>query len=222
MVNVNEYKVQAENTLQEERYDLVDFDPYATRGDTTVKLVYTLPIATTPRGAGELGGTPIPLDKPVNNKTFSLSGKTESGSIEFEAFERFNPESIDSVYNDRSYDPAADVHTLDELITALENSTVSGSDDEAFRLKQRFQQDSSNNYVVKSVKEQRIWFKEFVHNPGLTTNWTLFGGEYDWRTIDGSNNDGTPIFVQTTDIEPTQNNEARGIGTLQFNVGGRL
>jgi len=218
MVNVNEYKVQAENTLQEVRFELNEAN-----NNSIPALTYTLPIATTPRGPGELGGTPIALDKPVNNKTFSLSGKTESGNIEFEAFERFDPASLDSVYNDRSYDPAADAHTLDELITALKNSTVTGSDDEALKLKNRFQQDSNNTYVVRTVKEQRIWFKEFVHNPGLTTSWTLFGGEYDYRTIDSNdNNAGTPIFVQNTDIEPTQNNEARGIGTLQFNVGGRL
>jgi len=223
MVNVNEYKVVAQNTLQENIYNLLNFDPFATRGDNNVNMVYTLPIAGTPRGPGQLGGTPIALDKPINNKTFSLSGKTEDGDIQFEAFERFNPASIDSVYNDRSYDPVTGYHGLDDLITALENSTVSGSDDEALKLKNRFQQDSNNNYVVRSVEEQRIWFKEFVQNPGLTSTWTLFGGAYDWRTIDGSNNNaGTPIFLQTADIEPTKNNEAKGIGTLQFNLGGRL
>lgn len=212
MVNVNEYKIIAQNTLQEVVYDL-----------SLTGFTYTLPIASTPRGPGELGGTTIAVDRPVNNKIFSLSGKTEGGNIEFEAFERFSPDGFDNVYNDRSYDPAADVHTLDELITALDNSTISGSDDEALKLKNRFQQDGNGTYVVRTVKEQRIWLKEYVQNPGLTTNWTLFGGEYDWRTIDGNgNNAGTPIFLRNADIEPAENTEGRGTGTVQFEVGDRL
>jgi len=223
MVYVNEYKIVNRNGLEQIRYELLNHDPYSTRGDTAVNLVYTIPIASTPRGPGNLGGTSIPVDKPINNKIFSLSGKTEEGSIEFEAFERFNPSDIDSVYNDRSYNPTTGNHTLDDLISGLENSTISGSDDEALKLKNRFQQDSSNNYVVRSVKEQRIWLKEYVQNPGLTADWNLFGGEYDWRTIDGSNNnDGTPIFFQSADIEPAQNTEGRGLGTIQFKVGDRL
>jgi len=212
MANVNEYKLVVKNTLLENRFSL-SINNYS----------YTIPIANTPRGAGSLGGTQIAVDRPINNKTFSLSGKREDGAFEFEAFERFNPASIDSVYNDRSYDPTNDVHTLDKLIAELEAEGSSDAQDEADKLKNRFQQDSSNNYVVRSVEEQRIWFKEFIHNPGLLADWTLFGGSYDWRTIDGSgNNAGTPVFVTTADIEPSQENEARGIGTLEFNVGGRL
>lgn len=212
MANINEYKLIVQNTLRETRYSL-----------TFNNLAYTFPIVTTNRGPGKLGGVEIALDKPVNNKTFSLSGKTEGGSFEFEAFERFNPQTVDSVYNDRSYDPATGVHTLDKLISELEASAVSGSSDEATKLKNRFQQDSSNNYVVRTVEEQRIWLKEFIHNPGLNCDWTMFGGEYDFRTIDGTgNNTGTPVFVTNADIEPSGNTAGRGTGTLEFNVGGRL
>jgi len=212
MANINEYKIIVQNTYLENRFSL-----------TINNYAYTIPIATTPRGAGQLGGTQIAVDRPINNKTFSLSGKREDGQFEFEAFERFNPASIDSIYNDRSYDPTTDVHTLDKLITELEAEGSSAAQDEADKLKNRFQQDSSGNYVVRNVEEQGIWFREFIHNPGLVAEWTIFGGRYDWRTIDGSgNNNGCPIFMNTADIEPLQNNEARGIGTLEFNIGGRL
>lgn len=212
MANVNEYRLVVQDTLQENNYSF-----------SLNNLAYTLPIVTNRRGPGDLGGTQIAVDKPVNNKTFSLSGKRETGQFEFIAFERFNPGSVDSVYSDRSYDPVTNTHTLDALITALENSTSNGSSDEALKLKNRFQQDSSSNYIVRSVQEQRIWLKEFIHNPGLSAEWSLFGGEYDFRTIDGNNNNaGTPIFVTNADIEPSNSTEARGTGTLQFNIGGRL
>lgn len=209
--NVNEYKVVVTDTLQEQRYNLT-LDP----------LSYTFPIVRNNRGPSELGGTPIAIDKPVNNKTFSLSGQTEQGNFEFDAFERFIPANIDSVYNDRSYDPETGTHTLDQLISQLRSSAETGSDDAAFKLEQRFQQDSSDNYVVRSVEEQRIWFKEIIHNPGLIAKWNLFGGEYDWRTISGGTNNGTPVFVTNADIEPSSENRGRGTGTFSFNVGGRL
>lgn len=212
MSNINEYKIIVQDTLQEARYNF-----------SINNLSYMLPIVDNPRGPGEIGGTQIATDKPINNKTFSLSGKTEAGQFEFTAFERFNPATVDSVYNDRSYDPTTSVHTLDQLITELEASAVTGSGDEALKLKNRFSQDSSNNYVVRTVKEQRIWLKEFIHNPGLGASWSMFGGEYDWRTIDvNDNNAGTPVFLKAADIEPSGNTRGRGTGTLQFNVGGRL
>jgi len=211
MGNVNEYKVTVDNTLEETRYS-ISVEP----------LSYTIPILNTPRGAGNLGGTQIAVDEPVNNKTFSLSGKREDGQFDFTAFERFNPQNVDSVYSDRSYNPDTGTHTLDALITALEAGSTDAQA-KADQIKARFQQDSSNNYVVRSVIEQRIWFKEFIHNPGLNTDWRLYGPGYDYRTVDGSNNPtGTPIFVTTADIEPSPNTEGRGTGTLQFNVGGRL
>lgn len=201
---VNDYRIEVTNTLQ------------------GPDMTYVIPIMRTDRGAGNLGGTSIALDKPVNNKIFSLSGKTESGQIEFEAFERFNPSSIDSVYNDRSYNPDTGVHTLDNLITTLEGGT---SDDvaKADKLKQRFQQDSNGNYVVRTVEEQRIWLKEYVHNPGLSADWSLYGPGYSYRTVDGSNNaTGTPVFLESADIEPSPNTKGRGTGNIGFKVGGRL
>jgi len=212
MSNVNTYKVTAENTLPESRFNIT-IDP----------LSYVIPILNTPRGAGNLGGTQIALDKPINNKTFSLSGKREGGQFEFTAFERFMPQNVDSVYNDRSYNPDTGTHTLDLLISELEAEGSSDAQDEADKLKARFRQDSSNNYVVRGVIEQRIWFKEYIHNPGLQAEWKLYGPGYDYRTVDGSNNPtGTPIFITDADIEPSNTTKGRGTGTLQFNVGGRL
>jgi len=211
MGNVNEYKVTVENTFEESKYS-ISVEP----------LSYVIPILSTPRGAGNLDGTQIALAEPKDNKTFSLSGKRESGQFEFDVFERFNPQTIDSVYNDRSYNPDTGTHTLDALITALEAGSASAQD-KADQIKARFQQDSNNNYVVRSVIEQRIWFKEFIHNPGLNADWSLYGPGYDYRTVDGSNNPtGTPIFITAADIEPSPSTEGRGTGTLQFNVGGRL
>lgn len=212
MGNVNEYKIVVRDTLEENRYNLT-LDP----------LAYTFPIVRNNRGPSESGGVPIPLDKPVNNKHFDLSGQTESGNFEsFTAFERFNPQTIDSVYNDRSYDPVTGTHTLEQLRSQLRSSGVSGSDDEAFKIEQRFTQDSSGNYVVRTVKEQRIWLKEFIDNPGLIAKWNMYGGEYDWRTVSGSTNNGTPIYVNSADIEPDPENRGRGTGNISFNVGGRL
>ena len=207
MANVNTHKIIAQNTLQGE------------------DMSYVIPIVTADRGPGQLGGTSIPLDKPVNNQIFSLSGKTESGTLEFDAFERFNPQNVDSVYSDRSFDddkPAGEKHTLDYLISQLELGTAQDQA-EADQLKARFQQDSSGNYVVRTVEEQRIWVKEYVHNPGLSTDWYLFGPSYSFRTVDGSNNpQGTPIFLESADIEPSPTTEGRGTGNVSFKVGGRL
>jgi len=212
MSSINEYKVTVTDTLLESRYS-INIDP----------LSYVIPIMKTARGAGDLGGTQIAIDQPVNNKTFSLSGKREQGQFDFEAFERFVPESIDSVYNDRSYNPDTGTHTLDLLITELEAEGSTAAQDVADQLKARFQQDGNNNYVVRSVIEQRIWFKEYIHNPGINADWSLYGPGYDYRTVDASNNPtGTPIFITAADIEPSPSTEGRGTGTLQFNVGGRL
>jgi len=210
---VNDYKIIATNTLEGE------------------DMTYVIPIMKTPRSSGELGGTSIALDRPVNNKIFSLSGKRESGTLEFQAFERFNPASVDSPFSDRSYDadkPSGERHTLDYLIQQLEAGTANSNSASvqqatADQLKARFQQDSAGNYVVRSVREQRIWLREYVHNPGLSAEWTLFGPSFDFRTVDGLNNpQGTPIVVEAADIEPSANTDAIGTGRVQFKVGGRL
>lgn len=223
MVNVNEYKILVQNTLQGQAYNLSSFEPYSSRTSDNVTFTYVLPIALTPRSKPSKGGTSIPLDKPVNNKIFDLGGKTEGGSIEFEAFERFNPDGTDNVYNDRSYDPANNTHTLNDLIVGLENSTVSGSDAEALKLKQFFQTDVNGTYVVRSVREQNRWLRDYVDNPGLSANWRLFGGSYDWRTLtETDGNAGTPVFLQNGTIEEDGQNKGRGIGQINFNVGDRL
>ena len=211
----NDYKVRARNLLEEDKYNL-----------DLSGITYVIPIVKTSRAPTEKGGSTIALDKPVNNQTFSLSGKRENGTLDFVAFERFNPQSVDSVYSDRSYDedaPSGEKHTLDFLITELENSSESGSTAEADRLKAIFPQDSNGNYVVRTVEQQRIWLRDFVDNPGLNAEWFLFGPSYDFRTVDGSNNpQGTPIFLESADIEPSPKNRGRGTGNLQFKVGGRL
>lgn len=204
---VNDYKIRAVNTLQ------------------GYPMSYTVPIMKTSRSAGESGGTTIALDKPVNNQVFTFSGKRESGSLQFEAFEKFNPSTVDSVESDRSYDsdlPVGERHTLDYLIDQL-SAGSSSEQAEAEQLKQRFGQDSNGNYVVRTVEEQRIWVREYVHNPGLRAEGKLFGPTYSYRTVDGSNNPtGTPIFIESADIEPDPNTTGRGTGNIQFKIGGRL
>jgi len=165
------------------------------------------------RHPSSLGGTTIRLDKPVNNKNFSLSGKGEEGTLNFTAKTIFDPDASNA---DRS------AGTLQDLIDTLEAGTTDDQE-HADRLKNRFGQDSSGNYIVRTVREQGIWLREYIHNPGLEASWTLFGPEYDYRTTDSNgNNTGTPVFVQEADIEENPQNQARGVGIIRFKVGSRL
>lgn len=178
-----------------------------------VDLRYIVPLKREVRHPSSLGGTTIRLDKPVNNKNFSLSGKGEEGTLNFTAKTVFDPDASNA---DRS------AGTLEELVTTLE---AGDSDDVAHaeRLKNRFGQDSSGNYIVRTVREQGIWLREYVHNPALEASWSLFGPEYDYRTTDSEgNNTGTPVFVQEADIEEDPRNQAKGVGIIRFKVGGRI
>lgn len=212
---VNDYKVIAQDTLLERRFNL-----------SITGLTYVIPVFKTVRGPGSLGGTSIATDRPINNKIFSLAGKTEEGVIEFEAFERTDPESIDSPFNDRSFEiraPDGEKHTLDTLIEELEAEGSSEAQEEADKLKSRFGQDDQGNYVVRTIEEQRIWLREYVHNPGLSASWSLFGPGYDFRRINGQGEpQGTPIFMEGADLEPDPNTEKTGTGNIDFKVGGRL
>lgn len=172
-------------------------------------LRYVVPLKDKVRGPGKLGGTPIATDRPINNIIFSLQGKTEGGTIGFTAIEIYNPDDENA---DRS------AGTLQDLV-----ASVSGTREKI--LKKRFGTDSSGNYIVRSIREQRIWLRDYVMNPALGANWTLFGPTYDNRTIDESNDDkntGTPVFLEEADIEPNPKNPARGQGILKFKVGRRI
>lgn len=172
-----------------------------------VDLTYIIPLKREVRHPSSLGGTTIRLDKPINNKNFSLTGKGESGTVNFTAIEIYDEDDADADRSDG---------TLQNLI-----DNVTGDLDT--KLKNRFGQDSSGNYIVRTVEEQGIWLREYVHNPGLKAFWRLFGEEFDWRTVDSNgNNTGTPVFIEEADIEPNPENEARGTGIIRFKVGSRL
>jgi len=170
-------------------------------------LRYIVPLKEEVRGPGKLGGTSIATNRPTNNVIFSLQGKTEEGTLGFTAIEIYDPDAPNA---DRSNG------TLQNLIDA-------SSGDKVTRLQSRFGQDSSGDYIVRTIREQRAWLRDYVMNPGLNTDWTLFGPTYDYRTVDNNgNNTGTPVFVEEADIEPNPKNPARGRGIIRFKVGRRI
>ena len=190
-----------------------EFEVVATDTVSGVDLRYIVPKKEEVRHPTNLGSVNVRLDKPVNNKNFSLGGKGEDGNLNFTAITKFDPDDSDA---DRS------AGTLQTLIDTLEAGTTD-QQDHAERLKNRFGQDSGNNYIVRTIVEQSIWFREYVHNPGLNSSWRLYGPAYDYRTTDSNgNNTGCPIFIEDADIEEDPINPAKGIGTLRFKVGGRL
>lgn len=184
-----EYEIAVSNTLS---------------GET---LRYIVPKKEDVRGPAKLSGTAIALQKPVNSKVFSLSGKRESVTLAFTAIEIYDPDDPDA---DRSNG------TLQNLV-----STVTG--DRETILKNRFGQDGDGDYIVRTVEEQKIWVRDYILNPSLDAQWRLFGGSYDYRTVDGNgNNTGTPVFLEEADVERDPQNPAQGNGVLGLKVGGRL
>jgi len=193
--DVREYELVVNNTL------------------SGTELRYIVPKKEDITHPSKLGGTTIRLDRPKNNKIFSLGGKGEEGNLNFTARTIFDPD-------DANADTSAG--TLEDLLSTLDAGTTS-QQQEANALRNRFGQDSNGNYIVRTVKEQSIWLREYVHNPGLSASWTLFGGEYDYRTVDSNgNNTGTPIFVEEADIEVNPNNPANAPGIIRFKLGGRI
>jgi len=171
------------------------------------KLEYVIPLKRDVRTPAKLGGTSIPTNRPVNNLVFSLSGKTEEGKISFFAIEIYDKTKAEA---DRSNG------TLQDLIN---NSGASKTS----RLQKRFGEDGSGNYIVRTVKEQKIWLRDFILNPSLSASWRIFGGSYDFRTLDANdNNNGTPIFLTEADIERDPENKAKGLGNISFKVGDRI
>lgn len=198
----------------EEHEIVADQNYWETVYNITQELRYIIPKTDSIPAPSKLNSVTVNTDKPVNNTNFSLSGMGEDGNIGFTAIEVFDETQSNA---DRSNG------TLDALITALEGSGVSGSTAEADRIKQIFGTDGSGNYIVRDIVEQRAWVRDFIHNPGLSATWRLFGGSYDFRTVDGSNNNtGTPIFINNADVERQENNSARGVGNIRFKLGGRL
>jgi len=180
----------------------------------TQVLRYIIPKTNSIPAPSQLDSVTIATDKPVNNQNYSLSGQNEGGTISFDAIEVFNPDAGNA---DRSNG------TLEALINALESEGSTPAQDEADRIKQLFGTDSSGNYIVRTIVEQRRWVRDFIHNPGLSATWVLFGGSYDYRTVDNNNNNtGTPVFIGEADVERLENNSARGDGRIKFKLGGRI
>jgi len=167
-----------------------------------VDLVY-LPIivrrnpASTDHSAVQIG-----TDQPVNAVNFSLSAQLESGSLEWNAYSKPGKE-VD--FSDG---------TLQEI---LDEGSISS--DEANRIAARFSTDSDGDYTVQSITEQRIWLKEYIHDPSLSANWELSGPSWTNRVnID----EGTPIFITNADIEPLPDRPFEGTASVSFQLGGRL
>lgn len=150
---------------------------------------------------------------------FSLSAQLESGSLEWDAYSNPSSRSIP----DFSYDEATDTHTLQAVINNLDSGTTE-EQDEATRLRERFStstdtNDGTEKYTVKSITEQRIWLKEYIHDHGNASDWQLFGPSWTHRV---NLNEGCPIFITAADIEPDPDRPFEGGGRIQFQLGGRL
>lgn len=142
----------------------------------------------------------VGTDKPVNAINFSLSAQLESGRLQWIAYEKkggdFSRGTLESLINSGSLSSA-----------------------EVNRLKERFGTDSSGNYIVNTVTEQRIWLKEYIHDPGLNAESELYGPSWDDRVNLG---EGTPIFITSADIEPLPDRPFEGNGRVSFQLGRRL
>jgi len=200
---IEEHAVVVTNTLEEERYNL-----------TNINLEYIVPKTNSIPSPTKQESITIATDQPKNNKNFSLAGQREEGNLDFTAKTVFDPSASNADRSDGS---------LQVLLNELDASAVSGSTDLANQLRARFGQDDSNNYIVRTIVEQRVWVREYINNPGLDSDYALFGGAYDFRTVDGSNNNtGTPIDIQEADIDRNENNPAKGKGIIRFKVGGTI
>jgi hypothetical protein len=76
-----------------------------------------------------------------------------------------------------------------------------------------------NNNTVETVREQKIWLKEYIHTADLAVDWLLFGRDFTGRT-DGS--PGTPIAITETRPEPSAGNPNSIRFVVQANVGRRV
>lgn len=184
-----------------------EFELVALQTLNNTELRYLVPLKKDIQHPTNIDSVEMRTDKPVNNVNFSLSGKGETGTINFKAVSTV---ASGAFQTDRS------LGTLQDLIDNVSSS-------KADQLRARFGQNGSGDYVVRTIEEQEIWLREYVHNPGATSTWTLFGPSYSYRTVDSNNNPtGTPIFVNDADIEPNPVNPAVGSGVIKFTVGGRL
>jgi len=200
-------------------YRIDEYEIVALQTLENVTLRYIIPKKETVQHPTSIGSVNMKTDRPVNNVNFSLSGKGEQGTINFTAVDTT---ASGPFQTDRS------AGTLQDLI---DNSSTA----EADVLRARFGQDSGGDYVVRTITEQEIWLREYMHNPGATATWRLFGPAYSFRKVDGVvdptvidadnlgvNPSGCPIFMDEGDIEPNPQNPARGAGIFRFKVGGRL
>ena len=151
--------------------------------------------ASTDQSAVQIG-----TDKPANAVNFSLSAQLESGSLEWNAYAK---EGVDFSNG-----------TLQEVI---DNGNISS--DEVTRLEERFSTDDSGTYTVTSITEQRIWLKEYIHDPSLSANWQLSGPSWTNRV---NLQEGTPIFITNADIQPLPDRPFEGTASISFQLGGRL
>lgn len=201
---IREHSIVTSETLEESRYNL-----------SSINLEYIFPKTKSIPSPTKNESITIQTDKPINNKNFNaVPGNREEGNMQFTAKEIFDP--TDS-FADRSDG------SLQVLLNELDDSGVSGSTALADQLRQRFGTDGSGNYIVRTVVEQRVWFREYINNPGNDADHRLFGGAYDFRTVDGSNNNtGTPVDIVEADIDRAENNPAKGAGVMRFKVGDNI
>jgi len=145
----------------------------------------------------------VGTNRPANAVNFSLSAQLESGSLEWDAYQKNGEDfSNGTLQNDSGTGVYSNVSTAEQN-----------------RLDARFSEGPNGNLTVTTITEQRIWVKEYIHDAGLASEWKLEGPSWDDRV---NLNEGTPVFINGADIEPDPNRPFEGRGRIQFQLGGRL
>jgi len=76
-----------------------------------------------------------------------------------------------------------------------------------------------SNDTVTTVREQKIWLKEYIHTASLSVTWRIFGEDYTDRTGAGN---GTPISIVETRPEPSPDRPTSLRFIIQANIGRRV
>ena len=141
----------------------------------------------------------IGTDRPVNAINFSLSASRETGSLEWRDYDKKGRDASDGSLQELVDSGELDSDGLDQVDKLF--GQVDGS------------------YVVNSWDEKRNWLKMFVCDEFGGASWKLEGPSWmHRRNLD----EGTPIFVTESDVEPDNRRPFESNGFIRFNVGRRL
>lgn len=75
------------------------------------------------------------------------------------------------------------------------------------------------NNTIKTVQEQKIWLKEYIHTASLSADWFLYGESFTGRTAAG---EGTPIAITEARAEPSPERPSSTRFIVKANIGRRV